>query len=234
MCTTPAPPDTAFVAARIWSGTGEVNTSPATAASSMPTPTKPSCSGSCPEPPPETRPTLPCTGASPRTTIRWSTSTRSSGWAAASPRSASLTTSAGALMSFFTGAPLGARLGQRKSIIVRHGRTVFPHNLSAASLLSRALAGAVAHRRPHRHRAHLAIVHLDVSWCWRVFLAEGRARAVPSVTAELRAGEPPGEALSVGLRQRGPAPGPVRGRLPDLRDRALVRRPGEGLWPTAA
>ena len=38
MCTTPAPPSTAFVAASIWSGTGEVNTSPGQAASSMPRP----------------------------------------------------------------------------------------------------------------------------------------------------------------------------------------------------
>ncbi len=34
MCSTPAPPSTPFVAASIWSGTGEVNTSPAHAASS--------------------------------------------------------------------------------------------------------------------------------------------------------------------------------------------------------
>ena len=36
MCSTPAPPSTARVAAIIWSGTGEVNISPAQAASSMP------------------------------------------------------------------------------------------------------------------------------------------------------------------------------------------------------
>src|ERR671931_501439 len=52
MCTTPAPPSTALVAASIWSGTGEVNTSPGQAASSIPSPTKPACSGSCPFPPP--------------------------------------------------------------------------------------------------------------------------------------------------------------------------------------
>jgi hypothetical protein len=69
MCTTPAPPSTAFVAASIWSGTGEVNTSPGQAASSMPSPTNPPCSGSWPEPPPETSATLPCTGAPARTTI---------------------------------------------------------------------------------------------------------------------------------------------------------------------
>ena len=38
MCTTPAPPLTALVAASIWSGTGEVKTSPGQAASSMPEP----------------------------------------------------------------------------------------------------------------------------------------------------------------------------------------------------
>src|ERR1041384_6496162 len=56
MCSTPAPPSTAFVASSIWSGVGEVNTSPGQAASSMPRPTKPPCIGSRPEPPPATRP----------------------------------------------------------------------------------------------------------------------------------------------------------------------------------
>src|SRR3954468_23686410 len=105
MCRTPAPPSTPLVAAVIWSGTGEVNTSPAQAASSMPGPTNPACIGSCPDPPPETSPTLPRTGASPPDTTRWSCSALSSGWAAAMPRSASATTSSGALMSFFISAP---------------------------------------------------------------------------------------------------------------------------------
>src|SRR3954468_18482680 len=63
MCTTPAPPSTALVAASIWSGTGEVKTSPGQAASSMPSPTKPPCSGSWPEAPPGTRAPLPGGGA---------------------------------------------------------------------------------------------------------------------------------------------------------------------------
>src|SRR3954470_20895194 len=105
MCSTPAPPSTPRVAAATWSGTGEVNTSPAQAASSMPGPTNPACIGSCPDPPPGTSPTLPRTGASPRNTTRWSCSTLSSGWSAAMPRSASATTSSGALMSFFISAP---------------------------------------------------------------------------------------------------------------------------------
>jgi hypothetical protein len=67
MCTTPEPPSTALVAAIIWSGVGEVNTSPGHAPSSMPGPTNPPCMGSCPEPPPEMIPTLPATGASART-----------------------------------------------------------------------------------------------------------------------------------------------------------------------
>jgi hypothetical protein len=67
MCTTPLPASTAFVAASICSGTGEVKTSPGQAASSMPAPTNPPCIGSWPEPPPETSPTFPWTGASART-----------------------------------------------------------------------------------------------------------------------------------------------------------------------
>src|SRR5712691_1021073 len=101
MWTTPAPPSTAFVAASIWSGTGDVKTSPGHAASSMPAPTKPPCIGSCPAPPPEMIATLPV-GASLRTTIWFSKSTRTrSGCAAARPASDSLTTSAGSLMNFF-------------------------------------------------------------------------------------------------------------------------------------
>jgi len=58
------------------------------------------------EPPPETRPTFPATGASVRTTIWLLTSTLRSAWAAATPASASRTTSSGALMNFFmTGLP---------------------------------------------------------------------------------------------------------------------------------
>src|SRR3954453_14495396 len=102
MCTTPAPPSTAFVAASIWSGTGEVNTSPGHAASSIPAPTKPPWSGSCPDPPPETSPTLPATGASLRTTICASALyVSTSPCAAASPASDSLTTASGSLTSFF-------------------------------------------------------------------------------------------------------------------------------------
>src|SRR3954451_10946018 len=101
MCTTPAPPSTALVAASIWSGTGEVKTSPQHAASSMPRPTKPACSGSWPDPPPEMRPTLPGVGPVARYTTLFSWSTCSCGCAASTPSSASLTTSAGSLISFF-------------------------------------------------------------------------------------------------------------------------------------
>src|SRR5690349_11862593 len=107
MCTTQAPPSTDLVAERIWSGTGLVNTSPGAAASSMPAPTKPPCRGSCPDPPPLIRPTLPLRGASARTTIWFSRSTRRSEWAAATPARASRTTSSGALMNFFTATPCG-------------------------------------------------------------------------------------------------------------------------------
>src|SRR5271163_818807 len=102
MCSTPAPPSTALVATCIWSGVGEVNTSPGQAASSMPGPTKPPCMGSCPDPPPDTRPTLPATGASALTMTAGSVRTLSrSPCASATPCSASLTTSAGSLISFF-------------------------------------------------------------------------------------------------------------------------------------
>src|SRR3954454_802272 len=101
MWITPAPPSTAFVAASICSGTGEVNTSPGQAASSMPSPTKPPWSGSWPEPPPDTRATLPSRGAPARSTICASRSTRRmSPCAAARPASDSLTTRSGSLRNF--------------------------------------------------------------------------------------------------------------------------------------
>ena len=59
MNSTPAPESTAWAAASIWSGVGEVKTWPGQAASSMPTPTRPACIGSWPEPPPEISATLP-------------------------------------------------------------------------------------------------------------------------------------------------------------------------------
>ena len=61
-----AAPLTALLASYIWSGVGLVKTAPGQAASSMPLPTKPPCIGSWPLPPPETRATLPFTGASLR------------------------------------------------------------------------------------------------------------------------------------------------------------------------
>src|SRR3954453_19106372 len=102
MCSTPAPPSTALVAASIWSGVGEVKTSPGQAASSIPMPTNPPCIGSCPEPPPDTMPTFPWTGASARTMNGGSKFPRTrSPCGAAVPSRASRRTSSGALISFF-------------------------------------------------------------------------------------------------------------------------------------
>ena len=99
---TPAPPSAALMAANTWSGVGEVNTSPAAAAVSIPRPTKPPWDGSWPLPPPLTNPTWPLIGASLRTTTLKSGSVRmESGWASAMPATISLTTFSGALMSFF-------------------------------------------------------------------------------------------------------------------------------------
>src|SRR5207248_6997815 len=110
MCSTPASVATALVAARIWSGTGEVNTSPGQAASSMPYPTKPPCRGSCPDPPPDTRLTLPGVGPPARVTYRSAWFTDRDGWAAATPARASARTSSGALISFFTAVAPSSRV----------------------------------------------------------------------------------------------------------------------------
>src|SRR3954468_510448 len=145
MCRTPAPPSTALVASSIWSGVGEVNTSPGHAASSIPRPTKPPCIGSLPAPPPETMPTLPLTGASARTTTYGSNITRmASWWAADIPSSASRTTASGSLMSFFICPPLlGTGVRSRHRIGARSVGSIRP--AEREGLLR--LAGS--HRRVH-------------------------------------------------------------------------------------
>src|SRR3954465_1868509 len=103
MSRAPASPVVAVTAACTASGVGDVNTAPGTAAASMPRPTNPPCSGSCPDPPPGMTATFPATGAPARTTTSGSSWTRRmSACAAARPRSDSTTTFAGSLMIFFT------------------------------------------------------------------------------------------------------------------------------------
>src|SRR6266536_140832 len=156
MWSTPAPPLTAFVASSIWSGVGDVNTSPGQAASSIPSPTKPPCIGSCPEPPPETRPTLPCTGASARTITFGSYWTRKrSAWAAAMPCRASVTTSSGLLISFFTFPPLLSSLSFARLRQVLHGLAldldVGGRRLTAGHqpLVDEEVVNQRAYHRPH-------------------------------------------------------------------------------------
>ena len=86
-----------FVASRIWSGVGEVKISPQTAASSIPKPTKPACSGSCPLPPPLRIATVPCGFGAGAVHDAMRVVDLSSGCAAASPTSDSASTSAGAV-----------------------------------------------------------------------------------------------------------------------------------------
>src|SRR4051812_44436639 len=100
---TPAPESTAWAAASIWSGVGEVKTWPGQAASSIPTPTRPACIGSCPDPPPEMSATLPARVGSARVTNTGSGWTLiRSAWAAPKPRSAPVSTASTRLTSFFT------------------------------------------------------------------------------------------------------------------------------------
>src|SRR5712675_344280 len=102
---TPAPVSTASAASIIWSGVGEVKTWPGQAASSMPRPTKPACSGSCPEPPPEIRATLPGFNARRRTNLRSAPNSRISAWAAAKPSRLSSSTVPVLLISIFISVP---------------------------------------------------------------------------------------------------------------------------------
>ena len=95
---------TARRAARIDFVGGEVNTTPDTAADSIPVPTNPACAGSCPLPPPETRVTLPAflsSSTSSRITTRWSFKSLNPGFAATNPSRASSTAFNGSFISFF-------------------------------------------------------------------------------------------------------------------------------------
>src|SRR6516225_8724779 len=105
----PAPVSTASAAAIIWSGVGEVKTWPGQAASSMPTPTKPACSGSCPDPPPEISATLPGTSSARRTKRPSPPSVTMSPCAAMKPSRLSVRRVEGSLISFFMRASLGVR-----------------------------------------------------------------------------------------------------------------------------
>src|SRR5436190_15361582 len=140
MWRTPAPPLTAFVASIIWSGVGEVKTSPGQAASSIPGPTNPPCMGSCPEPPPDTIPTFPSTGASARTTNGGSYETRRrSPYASSTPSSDSRTTASGALINFFTvTSPRIERLEEQGADRAAHERA--DHRDPRVAPIGRALA----------------------------------------------------------------------------------------------
>src|SRR5882672_7041044 len=104
MNSAPAPVSTASAASIIWSGVGEVKTWPGQAASSIPRPTKPACNGSCPEPPPEIRATLPDFKLRRRTNLRSGPSSRISACAAAKPSRLSSSTVSAPLISFFINA----------------------------------------------------------------------------------------------------------------------------------
>src|SRR5689334_15848806 len=215
MWSTPAPPSTAFVAAAIWSGTGEVKIAPAQAASSMPLPTNPPCRGSWPEPPPDTRPTLPDTGASARITSWLSRSTRTSpACAVAMPASASGTTVSGSLMNFLTTAARvlipGSLPGRGSDVVDPVGSTMpndFQDNNAWAALVSSgaigADPGAVHHalvdvpgqRAPH-HGVEGAVLEAELA---------GRAGAVVGVPVQERRHH-------LAAQPRPPAPHPRGGR----------------------
>src|SRR3954466_14170610 len=101
MNSVPAPPSTASAAASIWSGVGEVNTWPGQAASSMPRPTNPPCSGSWPEPPPEISATLPDFSVLRRMNLWPPPSVTMSACAAAKPSKLFGSMSSMALINFF-------------------------------------------------------------------------------------------------------------------------------------
>src|SRR5207245_461545 len=69
--------------------------------SSMPRPTNPACSGSCPEPPPDISATLPEVSLRRRTNLSSAPSETISACAAAKPARLSASTCSGTLMSFF-------------------------------------------------------------------------------------------------------------------------------------
>src|SRR5208282_100652 len=101
MKSVPSLPPTAVAASTIWSGVGEVKTCPGQAASSIPVPTKPICSGSCPLPPPEIKATLFKLGEQRHTNLRSGPRATTSECAAAKPSRLSARKSSTELMNFF-------------------------------------------------------------------------------------------------------------------------------------
>src|SRR4051812_38067772 len=190
MSSAPASPVVAVTAACTASGVGEVNTAPGTAAASMPWPTKPPCSGSCPDPPPEMTATLPATGASALITTSGSYWTRrTSACAAASPRSDSATTFAGSLMIFFTAAS-GTSAGG-----------VPPSSLPARPTARSSLGELGDHvlRDGHRRAARVALVVVPLV----VHLGQFDVVALPRPVLPLDLA--PGRTRGVGLLEPGDA-----------------------------
>src|SRR4051812_20337914 len=151
MNNTPAPVSTAIAAASIWSGVGEVKTCPGQAASSMPWPTKPACSGSCPDPPPDTSATLPLLSCARRTNLPSSPSATMPECASQNPFRLSCRMPSTALISFFMGCLLALSIAAHAA-----AEPLSPKPLLRASDLADAFDGTTlrsSHRRLHRSQS---------------------------------------------------------------------------------
>ena len=102
---TPHPLFTSLIASYTTSGVGDVNTAPATAASSIPYPTNPPCAGSCPLPPPLTNPTFLASDFALTNIFLFSLFLTYSGCANTIPSNISSTTTSGLLINFFIDTP---------------------------------------------------------------------------------------------------------------------------------
>src|SRR5262249_24652540 len=180
----------------------------------MPWPTKPLCSGSWPEPPPEISATLPGFSARRRTNLYSSPSVTISECAAQNPSRLSRTTVSGALISFFMRTP------PRLSVVVarqarKATRKIRQHLVDRAVLLGISEVG-------HRHGDGPQTMRMTVGI---LFAARMRARVslkkLPSVFVREMTDLENGRQMRRWDRHR-------IGRIGDLRNEGAVLAQGDG------
>src|SRR5271157_3641484 len=144
----------------------------------MPLPTNPACSGSCPEPPPETRATLPGLRVLRRTNLRSSPAIMMSACAATKPSKLSSSKVCGELRNFFIDLPMLWKWTLRPQLDLRERHA---HSIVVPDKL----------RQSARRLAHQFVKSTIFSWITEVVDLEFQAaqsRALAGLSAPVRVG----------------------------------------------
>ena len=169
----------------------------------MPTPTKPACSGSWPEPPPESSATLPDLGKRRRTNLRSGPSATMSACAAAKPSRLSARTVSAAFISFFMTDP----------------PCVFAASLAVTRCRRRISAAGGRSRRSSRRAARLRLASAEIR--------QPRARRCAFARTAWTSGKAPRMGAPVGREEIAPV---LRREMADLEDRLeMLRRDRHGI-----